>query len=185
MKITLEDSQSAADSLGLPVELILTVARVESNGDASGFLFEPHVFSRLTNHKYDATHPDLSYPKWDRTKYPSRKENRLIQFGKAIHLEPLRAYESASWGLFQIMGFHYKVCGYSSAISMSQDLQSSVEANIAAFGKIIQNMNLVDTLKAKEWEKFARIYNGPEFKVNNYHIKMQNEYDRIINSQVA
>jgi len=185
MEITLGHCQACADSLGIAPELVQTVARVESQGDPKGFLFEPHVFSKLTNHIYDQTRPDLSYPKWDKTKYPKHKEDRLVQFGKAVYLEPLRAYESASWGLFQIMGYHFKVCGYSSALAMSAILQSSVEANVTAFGKILQSMYLIDTLRAKEWEKFAKIYNGPEYKLNNYHIKMQNEYDRIINTKVA
>lgn len=185
MQITRTECEACADSLGISPELVQTVARVESQGDLSAFLFEPHVFSRLTNHKYDATHPDVSYPNWDRTKYPSRKENRLIQLGKAIRLEPLKAYEAASWGIFQIMGFNYKDAGYTSALSMSQDLQSSVVANINAFGNMLRKMGLIDTLRNKEWEKFARVYNGPGFKLNNYHIKMQNEYERIINSQVS
>lgn len=183
MEITLGHCQACADTLGIRPELVQTVASVESQGDASAFLFEPHVFSRLTNHKYDETRPDLSWPKWDKSRYLKHKEDRLIQFGKAVFLEPLKAYESASWGLFQIMGFHYKVCGYGSALAMSQELQSNVEANVAAFGFIIRDMHLVDTLKAMEWEKFAKIYNGPGYKLNNYHIKMQNAYDRITDSQ--
>jgi hypothetical protein len=182
MEIILGDCTACAELLGIAPELIQTVARVESQGDLKAFLYEPHVFSRLTNHRYDETRPDISYPKWDRTKYPRRREDRLIQFGKAVAVEPLKAYESASWGLFQIMGFNYKVAGYTSAISMSTELQSSVEANVSAFGKVIQHLNLLDTIKAKEWEKFARIYNGPGYKLNNYHIKMQNEYERITNT---
>lgn len=185
VNITKEHSEPVAELLDIAPELILTVARVESANDILGFLFEPHVFSKLTNHQYDETVPDISYSKWDKTKYPKTKEARLRQFSRAVNVEPLKAYESASWGLFQIMGFHYKLLGYSSSIAMAQDLQESIEANINAFGKIIRDMNLVDTLRAKEWEKFARIYNGPGYKLNNYHIKLQNEYDRIINSQVA
>ena len=183
MEITLGNCQACADSMGIAPELVQTVAKVESQGDLSSFLFEPHVFSRLTNHKYDATHPDISYPKWDRKRYPKRKEDRLTQFGKAVYLEPNKAYESASWGLFQIMGFNYKIAGYTSAISMSTELQNSVEANINAFGSVVRTMGLIDTLRNKEWEKFARVYNGPGFRENNYHLKMEAEYNGIINSQ--
>lgn len=183
MEITLGDCQACANLLGIAPELVQTVARVESQGDLKGFLFEPHVFSRLTNGKYDQTRPDISYPKWDRSRYPKRREDRLIQFGRAVATEPIKAYESASWGLFQIMGFNYKIAGFTSAIGMSEVLQSSVEANVIAFGKVIRAMDLVDTLRAKEWKKFARVYNGPGYALNHYDIKLQNEYDRIINSQ--
>ena len=182
IEINRESCVACADSLGIAPELIQAVARVESNGNISAFLFEPHIFSRLTNHKYDETRPDISYPKWDKTKYHKRKEDRLAQFGAAVFLEPLKAYESASWGIFQIMGFHYRLLGYSSALAMVDDLQKSVAANIDAFGKIVRDMGLIDTLRNKDWEKFAKRYNGPGYKLNNYHIKMQNEYERITNS---
>jgi len=185
MKITLRDCVACADSMGIIPELVQTVANVESQSDPSAFLFEPHVFSRITNRKYDLSHPDLSYLKWDRTKYPKRREDRIIQFNRALTLEPLRAYEAASWGLFQIMGFNYKICGFGSALGMAQYFQTSVVDNVDAFGKMIRHMGLIDTLRNKEWTKFARVYNGPGYALNNYHLKMASEYDRIINSKVA
>jgi len=180
VNITLGDCETCGVALGLDSALVLAVSRVESKGDLHAFLFEPHVFSKLTNHKYDLTRPDISYPKWDRNRYPKRKEDRAAQFGKAVFVEPLKAYEAASWGLFQIMGYHYKILGYGSALGMAEGLRNSVEENIRAFGAIVKDMNLVETLKAKEWEKFARVYNGPGYKLNNYHIKMQNEYENIV-----
>lgn len=176
MIVNLGDCKLCADELGLDPRIIQAVASVESNGDVNAFLFEPHVFSRITNRRYDISHPDISYPVWDRTKYPKSKVLRQRQFESAIHLEPLKAYEAASWGIFQIMGFNYKTLKYGSALAMATDLKSSIEANVIAFGRMIRHMGLIDTLRNHEWDKFARVYNGPGYKLNNYHLKIANAF---------
>lgn len=181
--IRLVDCQEVAKLLGVSPEIILAVARVESGSDINQFLFEPHVFSRLTGHHYDSTHPHVSYPIWDRKKYPTTKLGRQLQFENAIMLDALKAYESASWGLFQIMGFNYEVLGYSSALSMATDLKASTVANMRAFGDIIKYMNLVKILQNKKWDKFARVYNGPGFKSNNYDIKIEAAYAGILKEE--
>ncbi len=61
--------------LGIDEPILKAVAEVESGG--SGFLplpaeepkvlFEGHAFHRLTQGRFDADRPDLSYPKWTKT----------------------------------------------------------------------------------------------------------------------
>lgn len=156
--------------------MVLAVARVESANDMEAFLFEPHVFSKITQHKYDRMHPAISYPTWDRTKYPKTRNGRMAQFGEATGLEPLKAYEAASWGLFQIMGYHFKVLKYTSAVSMASNLKVDLAANVTAFGRIVKEMGIVETLRDKQFSKFARAYNGPGYKLNSYDLKMEAEY---------
>ncbi len=183
--IKLADCIEVAKELNVEPEAILAVARVETTGDINAFLFEPHVFSRLTNHKYDKSHPKLSYPTWDRDKYPKSAMERQRQFDLACDLEPLKAYKAASWGLFQIMGYHYKELLYTSALSMSTDLKSGIEANVKAFGRMIKYMKLIEVLQDKNWEKFARTYNGSGFRLNHYDTKIAAEYNSIVSQARA
>ena len=44
---------------------------------------------------------------------------------------------------------------------------------------ILFNTTLKNALKTKNWDTFARFYNGPAYKQNNYHIKLQQAYNKI------
>lgn len=178
--IKLADCTACASELELDPHIILAVARVESGSDMNSFLFEPHVFSRLTEGRYDRSHPAVSYQVWDRNKYPKTAYARQSQFDDAVKLEPFKAYEAASWGLFQIMGYHYKTLGYSNALHMATDLKSGVEPNVKAFCKIVHAMGLTQALRDENWAKFARGYNGPGYKVNNYDVKIAATYNTIL-----
>ena len=57
--------------------------------------------------------------------------------------------------------------------------QFTVEGQIRAFiGHIKSDPNLIKALINKDFTKFASIYNGPEYKDNNYDIKMQKEFNK-------
>jgi hypothetical protein len=111
-KMTNADWQRAAKQLGVDVASIKAVADVEAAG--SGFLsngqpkilFEAHQFSRLTNGRYNASHPNISSHSWNRSLYKggAAEHNRLHE---AQALNDTTALKSASWGKFQIMGFNY------------------------------------------------------------------------------
>jgi N-acetylmuramidase len=38
-------------------------------------------------------------------------------------------------------------------------------------------VTLRELLPAKDWEKFARAYNGPSYRANKYDIKLQAAYE--------
>lgn len=63
--LTADDYVRAAETIGCRREVIQAVAEVESLGRcylSSGrvvILFEAHVFSRLTGHRFDAAHPSI------------------------------------------------------------------------------------------------------------------------------
>lgn len=183
--IRLVDCIECSNNLALEPEIIQAVANVESGKDINAFLFEPHVFSRLTYHKYDLSHPDVSYPAWDRTRYPKNVLARQDQFDKAEQLAGDLAYRSASWGLFQIMGYHYNVLGYKSAKLMATDLRSTVLPNINAFGEFIRMNGLIDNLRNQDWERFARGYNGQGYRLNKYDTRIAEEYKKLKNGNTT
>jgi hypothetical protein len=38
------------------------------------------------------------------------------------------------------------------------------------------NPGMLAALRAKDWAKFAKLYNGPEYMKNNYHTKLALAY---------
>lgn len=123
-------------------------------------LFEPHIFSRRTNRQYDASHPDISYRTWDASKYPRTQEGRWEQLKRAYALDPQNAIASASYGLFQIMGFNHTACGFPDAKAFVADMCKSQARQLKAFAAFVKTNNLADELVRKDWEGFAGGYNG-------------------------
>ena len=180
--LTIKDYQEAAKLLNCEVAAIRAVAEVESKGD--GFLpdgrptllFERHVFHKKTGGKYSATYPDIS----NKTAggYGKGGANQHIRLAKAANLNRDAALESASWGKFQIMGYHWKELGYKSLQSFINAMYESEAKHLEAFVRFIQVNGLADELRNKQWAKFARAYNGPNYEKNNYHTKMANAYKK-------
>ena len=82
-----------AKSLGVEEPALRAVAEVESAGsgfladrDLPKILFEGHAFHRLTGGRFDA-HKDISYPKWDKTKYKG-PVGRMVAPGKSGGARP-------------------------------------------------------------------------------------------------
>jgi glyoxylase-like metal-dependent hydrolase (beta-lactamase superfamily II) len=80
-------------------------------------LFEPHVFHRRTAGRWSPS--SFSYARWRERPYPSAQQARWEQMADAAARNEGAALESASWGLFQIMGFHWRALGYASAESFA------------------------------------------------------------------
>lgn len=168
----LEDYQRAALRLGVPVATIKAVSEVESGRDG-GFdslgrptvLFEPHVFSKYTDHRFDATHGGVSYKVWKTKPYPTgtEDERNAANWAKieyAAKLDHVAAYMSASAGRFQVMGFNWKVCGYPSLDAFWEAMWRSEGDHLDAFVGFVVTNNLARHLVSGDWEAFARSYNG-------------------------
>lgn len=184
LAITSAAFDSAAKRLGCEPAAVRAVAEVESNG--SGFLadgqvkilFEPHIFSRRTGGRFDKSHPDISYPKWDRARYGAGGQHQHNKLQRAAALDRDAAIESASWGAFQIMGFNWKVCGYGSLQAFINDVSLSADGQLRAFVGYCIGRGLADELQRKDWVGFASAYNGPGYAANQYDSKLAAAYRR-------
>lgn len=189
-QLTEQDYKNAADRLGANVPAVKAVATVESNG--GGFMtdgrvkvqYEPHIMYQRITAKFGearadrelAKHPDLvalkagSYQSLDREDKDMDRAAQLIDRDCAL--------ESASWGAFQIMGYHWKTCGYATMQAFI-NAQYSAAGQLDTFVKFIQaDSRLARALKAKDWATFARVYNGPAYAKNAYDTKMGSAYKR-------
>lgn len=180
--LTEADFARAAQELGVGVNIVKAVRAVEAPRgafDDAGrptILYEKHVFSRATGHRFDASHPMLSAPKWE----PGTYGPASAQYGKlerAWALDPDAAFKACSWGAFQILGENAVALGYPSAFEMAIELTKSEAAHLDSFIRFVKTNRLVDELQAcragdpASCVPFVRAYNGAGYARNNYHVK--------------
>lgn len=179
--ITSSDYLRASKRLGCEVAAIKAVADTESKGKGfytSGFpviLFERHKFRKYTDGRYTKTHPHLSGPAGG---YGAAGQNQVNKFNEAYALDPQAAMMSCSWGKFQIMGFNYAVCGFTSVGAFVDAMKESEGRHLDAFVEFIISEHLADELRRHDWKGFARTYNGAGYAENKYDTKMAAAYRR-------
>lgn len=187
------DLERAAVQLGVDVASIYAVNQTESRG--CGFLedgravilYERHImYARLQQTGADvatlaARYPNLVNPQ--RGGYAGGTAE-YVRLKNARNLDDTCAIESASWGLFQIMGFHWQALGYASAQAFMDAMNRSEGDQLDAFVRfILADADLLKALQARKWADFARRYNGPEYKTNLYDVKLARAYEQF--SKVA
>ena len=93
-------------------------------------------------------------------------EHEWTRFQEASDVNPQAAALSASYGLFQIMGFNYHIItGYNSAEDMIDAFSESEKNQLMAFCKFVQASNgLLKAIRSGDWLSFALLYNGPAQK---------------------
>lgn len=171
-----------AHGLGVGTAEVWTVLSVETRG--CGFLadrrpailFERHIFSGRTNHRFDSVYPDISNPiVGGYSKDGAREYDRLE---RAIALDREAALCSASWGIAQVMGFNTEAAGYGSVEDMVAAMVASENSQVMAMALLIKHNNLDAALRGHDWVAFAKGYNGPDYARNRYDAKLSAAYDR-------
>jgi len=181
---TADPWKTLAKSLDVEAAVLRAVATVEAAG--SGFLpndptrpkilFEGHAFHRLTGGRFAAQRPDLSYPKWDKTKYSGSLKGEWARLDAACNLDRAAALQSASWGMFQIMGFNYAYCGCPDVEAFVALQHAGTDPQMECFARFVARPPYLAALQAKDWVAFAKAYNGPQHAKNNYAPKMAAAY---------
>ena len=181
--ITQQDYMMAATSLGVELAAIKAVVEVECNG--SGFfkdgrtkiLFEAHHFDRYTKGQFRQSHPNISSPKWNRKLYfGGVKEYARYESAKSLNAHA--AMMSTSFGMGQVMGFNFGLCGYKTVESFVADMAISEGKQLMAMCEFIRTNGLVTALKRHDWNTFAYTYNGEGYRVNAYHLKLASAYQK-------
>ncbi len=179
-----DDFIRVAEQLGCSVAAIKAVTEVESRGggfDPEEFpktLFEGHWFHKLTNGEFADSYPSLSYPKWTRQHYGKTWDQEKVRLQEACQLDREAALKSASWGMFQIMGFNHEACGFPDVQSFVNAMCESEGHQLEAFANFIVANNLAKYLINRDWAGFARRYNGPAFAENRYDVKLAAAYKK-------
>lgn len=184
------DYKVAARRLRCDESSIRSVRDVESNG--AGFLFdkddnqwrikilfERHIMYRLLDKKFGRdkaldhvrTSPDVVNTRTGGYSGGTAEHDRLK---KARRIDKDLGLESASWGMFQIMGFHWERLGYKSAVDFVLTLSKGEPEQLEAFVRFIEtDPRLLNAIRTGDWALFAEVYNGRDYKKNNYDTKMR------------
>ena len=163
-------------NLGCDGASLWSVIAVETSGQGfwatkkPAILFERHLFSRLTGHKYDSSHPDISNTQAGG--YGASGEHQYARLNEALMLNQDAALAATSWGLGQVLGEHWDKLGYSSVQQFVSEMQESESRQLLAMAKFIQHFGLANDLKAGNWAKFASKYNGSNYAINQYDVKL-------------
>ncbi|MAM29886.1 MAG: hydrolase [Flavobacteriaceae bacterium] len=193
-----EDLKDFAQKFDVPLAAVKAVNEVESSG--KGFLidgrprilFEGHIFWKQL--KLRGLNPvdfqqertkNVLYKSWTK-KYYEGGEQEYDRLEKAAGMSDIdavhdAAYASASYGAFQIMGFHYNSLGYPSVDSFVADMYTHERAHLDAFGMYCKVNNLIRHMQNQQWTKFALGYNGPSQAQNKYDIKLKKAFDKYNN----
>lgn len=191
-KLTDDDFRLAARLLDVEVAALKAVKEVES-GRYGGFLpsgrpvilFEGHIFwSQLKKRgidpeKHRAGNEDILYPKWDKSHYKSGEaEYTRLEQARKIHREAADA--SASWGMFQIMGFNHAACGEKSVSGFVDMMCKSELHQLLLSARFIRTGGMLPALQQKDWASFAKRYNGPAYAQNKYDEKLAAAYKKYV-----
>lgn len=183
-----EDLRRAAATLDVKLAAVRAVNEVESKG--SGFLpdgrpvilFERHIMYRqLRAAGHDADQLARQYPN---VVNPVRggymgKAAEHMRLAQAAGLDQACALASASWGLFQVMGYHWERLGYANVHVFADAMRGGESQQLDAFVQFIAtDPTLHKALKGLKWAAFASGYNGPAYKDNLYDVKLARAFAR-------
>lgn len=185
-QLTMADINKAAHRLGVSPSVVLAVNQVESRGN--GFLndgrivilYERHIMYRqMADKKLDANYYMVHFPNLVNQKrggyYGGATEHARLKNAKQI--DEISALESCSYGLFQIMGFHWQQLEFQSVQAMVAYMEASEGNQLDVFVRfVLANAAMHKALKAKKWGDFAKHYNGPAYKTNLYDVKLAQAY---------
>lgn len=176
--------KQAAVRLNVPVAVIKAFVEVEAVG--AGFLpdgrptilFERHKFTLYLAQSRTAIqikelaqlNPNIVSTETGGYKGGAGEYDRLAI---ASAIDPHAALLATSWGSFQIMGFNHVSAGYKEVEAMVEDMKLSETFHLTAFVNFIfANPGIQKALQAKDWDKAALLYNGVNYKKNNYAEKL-------------
>lgn len=174
--ITEREELAFAERLGCTLRQLRAVASVESAGsgfDSQGrpkILFERHWFHRLTHGEHS---PALySFPR-----YGGYGISSWTKLAAACAVDPDSAFASASWGKFQVMGFHWSTFGFADSFTLARSTVKSEAAHYELLALYIEKHGLLDELRAlsrdpDDCKGFAAGYNGPNYARNHYDAKL-------------
>ncbi|BDD79871.1 hypothetical protein [Burkholderia phage FLC9] len=191
------DYVAAAQQLGILTSTIRTVCTVETSG--SGFLPDGRCIILFERHIFLKQLLALGVQQAQINTWVAKGNGDIInatpggyaggageysRFNRAFALNPKAAMGACSWGLFQIMGFHYDWAGYKDVDSFVTDMRVSEDKQLEAFVnfiKITSGGQMQKLLQNKDWLNFARQYNGSNEANSNppYHTRLANAFNQL------
>lgn len=187
-------ARTFAQQLGVEHAALLAVIEIESagrthavvNGRAEPLIhWEGHYFDRRLSGKAreEARTARLAHPNAGAIKNPASQEARWRMLTRAAEINAQAAFESASYGVGQVMGAHWQWLGYDSVTTLVNVARRDVAGQVELMVRYIQKAGLAGALQRRDWAAFARGYNGPAYAKHGYHTKLAAAYRRHASTQ--
>ena len=198
-KLTREDYVQAAELLKCHPGMIEALALKEARGSAFlpdgrvKILFERHQFyKRLAIVRKPGQTPTTQKALRDRVAkdHPQicspQRGGYLGNAHEYPRLELARSFsdtaglESASFGLFQVMGFNAVPIGYSSVQEFERLMQQDIGQHLMALSRfILATPKALRGIRNQDFALLAGAYNGPAYRENNYDTDLQKFFNQV------
>lgn len=174
------DFVTAANRLGCSVAQVKAVRVVEAAGkgfDRDGrpkILFERHRFHKLTGGAFSISAFSNAQPGG----YDVSSWAKLLDAIATGSVD--EAFQSASWGAFQVMGEWWDELGYPSPYALAWTCVQSEADQMELLIRYVEHFHLQDEIRALSsnpvsCRAFAAAYNGPGYRRNRYDEKLAAE----------
>lgn len=189
--LTERDYEEVASELGVEVAAMKAVVEIEAGKAHKGFWdegkplinFDLTVYKKMASRhgintsKYTKSHPAI-FSRPNISKYGSQQAAQQARLDQAMSIDSVSAIEGTFWGMFQIGGFNWRLCGTSSPQEFMELMSRSERDQLELFGEFISRSGLLPDLKNKNWRAFARGYNGPSYASRGYHTRLAQAYKK-------
>lgn len=187
--LTLSDYQVVARDLDIPVAAIRAVVEIEAGPKGEGFNpdhtpiinFDLTMFRQAARRrgikleKYHKKYPVVFQP-LNRKKYGSTQAAQYARLDAAMKIDTIAALEGTFWGMFQIGGFNWKLCGCSSVREFAYLMADSELEQLELFANFLKARGLDKYIRQRNWAQFSLRYNGPSYAKRGYHTRMAKAY---------
>lgn len=181
--LTDTDFRIVAEQLGVEIAAIKAVVSIEAGPKMEGFWapgipiinFDRTMYSRFASRAVNKAGAKGEKVPAGLKGYALQEWTQLIN---ARRNNAQGANMGTFWGMFQIGGFNYKLCGCESVDEMVRRMAYSELEQLELFATFITKSGMLSDLKAKNWAGFARKYNGPSYARRGYHTKMAAAYKK-------
>lgn len=185
------DYAEVAAELGISVACIKAVVEIETGDKGEGFgpdslpliNFDVTMFRKYARQRgvnlaaVQSSHP-VVFAKPNLKRYRTMQAAQYARLHSAMDIDTVAALEGTFWGMFQIGGFNWKLCGCESVQQFVSRMSYSEREQLELFAAFITARNLDKYLVKLDWAAFALRYNGPGYKKHGYDTKMAAAYRR-------
>lgn len=180
-----------AKKYGIPEDLFCAIVEKESAGkffwtvggkQVPAIRPEAHYFYRaLKVHPIAlkrAVKEKLASPK-PNYNVPGQPSKVYALFNQMIAIDAEAAAYSISMGVGQVMGAHFKRLGFKSAWAMWEMAQSGESGQLMLMAEFIKtDARLFKAFQSRDFKTIALLYNGKDYKRNNYDVKLREYADK-------
>lgn len=188
-RLTYQDYCDVARRLKVEPEAVMAVVEIEAGRGHEGFYapgkpiinFDLNMFKRFSSRHgieldgYRGSHPDV----FRKTEGYSQA-NEYKRLDQAMEIDRRTAVYGTFWGMFQIGGFNWKLCGAKSYEDFVERMSRSERDQLDMFANLILACDFDRHLRDKDWTAFARNYNGPGYRTHGYHKRIAGAYERLV-----